>query len=448
MKRIMSALAWASVIRILGIVAAFLINVAIARLLPVEEVGQYFIAFSVVMFLAILMRLGIKQTTLRLVSRARNDGDPRLLQQTIVAVLRFGLLSTGVGSLVLSVGVAEWIFSEIFHADGLARISCWVIAWTALLSLSSPIGESLRAMHQHAWGVGLDMSAQSVAMLLFLFALSIFYDSLDLEVVVKIWFFVTLLVNLAGLLKLNNLVGLTSFNTSFSLRDVYSNAWPVAILNISTFFTANSALWVVGALSGHESAALFGVALKFYNILALPLLILNLAIEPYIADYIHNGDKSHLEGLLRLSASLSFLATSILSLILIFGGRLILQMGFGEPYVAAYPVLMFLVLGNVINVLTGSCSSVLILQGKQRLLALINAFVAAASIVLSLALVPSLSGVGGAISTAVAVAIANLVAWWFVLRMYGVNSAMTTTPWRYYRILKEAESSHGNKMAG
>ena len=448
MKRIVSALAWASVIRILGIASAFLINVVVARLLSVDEVGQYFIAFSVVMFLAILMRLGIKQTTLRLVSQARNEGDPELLRQTIVAILRFGLVSTGVISLVLAAGIAEWIFRGVFQAEGLARLSGWIVAWTAIVSLSAPIGESLRAMHQHAWGVGLDMSAQSMAVLMLLLALSIFYDSLDLEEVVKIWFIVTLFINITGLLKLAGLVGLTSFHTNVSIKEVYGNAWPVAILNVSAFLTANSALWVVGAFSGHESAALFGVALKFYNILALPLLILNLAIEAHIADYIHKGNKPNLESLLRVSATLSFMATFILSLILVFWGEVILQIGFGDTYVAAYPVLMFLVLGNVINVLTGSCSSVLILKGKQRLLALINAFAAAVSLVLSLTLVPALAGTGGAVSTATAVIIANLLAWWVVYRRYGVNSAMTITPWRYYRILKEAESCHGNKMAG
>ncbi|MCB1724512.1 MAG: oligosaccharide flippase family protein [Gammaproteobacteria bacterium] len=441
MAHIISSLAWSAVIRILGVGTAFLVNVVLTRLLSVEDVGQYMLAFSTVMFASIVMRLGIKQATMKLASDARNQGDQRVLRQTLLGVMRFGVITTGIVAVVLISGIADWVFVDVFDAPELADFSAWIVAWAAMISLAAPIGESLRALHRPGWGVALDMSAQSSFVFLVLWGAAFYYHNVSLQLVIKIWFFIALMVNLGGCVRLARLIGFAgaSFAEWISVASVFHFAWPILILNLSIFLMANAALWVVSYFVGHDGAALYGIALKLYNLIALPLLIINLALEPHIADYIHAGSKTRLEALLRLSASLAFSLTALISIVLIFAGKWILELAFGQSYIAAYPILVILIMGNVFNVLTGSCSSVLLLGGRRIWLSAVNAVAACAGIILALLLVPRWGGVGAALSTATVVVGANAVMWWIVKKEFGVSSAASLVPWNHYTFLKRGE---------
>ncbi|MEM6604783.1 MAG: oligosaccharide flippase family protein [Pseudomonadota bacterium] len=441
--QLITSLAWSTAFRLVGVGSAFLVNVVLARLLSPDSLGQYLIGFSLVMFVAIFMRFGVKQTAMKLAAEARNSGDEDLLNSTVFSLLIYALTATLTVAVFLLAGLADWIFLRFFDSPQLADAKFWFVLWCAFIALAAPVGEALRGLHRPGWGVALDMSAQSTLVLGAATALLFSGAQISLEAILKVWCAVSFCVLLAGFFRLSSLASVRPpvGSRTVAFRDVFHSAWPVFALNVSRYLTANAALWIVGNVLGHSDAALYGVAVKIYNLLAVPLLLVELGLGPHIADYLHRQQSEYLEALLRVSALAAFSLTLFTALLLVFFGESLLVLAFGDYYSGAHQVLLILVLGNVVNVLTGSCSTVLLLAGVQRRLALINSLSALLGIGLSLVLVPQMGILGAGVSTVLAVALANGVMWISVREYLGINTGISLTLKPHYLLLKTRGSS-------
>ncbi|MEM1145985.1 MAG: oligosaccharide flippase family protein, partial [Pseudomonadota bacterium] len=428
--QLITSLAWSTAFRLVGVGSAFLVNVVLARLLSPDSLGQYLIGFSLVMFVAIFMRFGVKQTAMKLAAEARNSGDEDLLNSTVFSLLIYALTATLTVAVFLLAGLADWIFLRFFDSPQLADAKFWFVLWCAFIALAAPVGEALRGLHRPGWGVALDMSAQSTLVLAVTTLLLFSGIQIGLEAILKVWCAVSFSVLLAGFIRLLLLVPLRVSKREGGIRLAYlvHSALPVFTLNVSQYLNANAALWIVGTLLGHSDAALYGVAVRIYNLLALPLVIVDLGLGPHIADYLHRRDFAQLEALLRVSALAAFSLTLVTALVLVFHGEWLLEIAFGSFYSDAYSVLLILVLGNVVNVCTGSCTSVLLLAGEQKLLAMISTLAAFLAISLGFYLVPRFGLAGAGVATVAAVAIANSAIWMGVRKRLGLNTAISFAP--------------------
>lgn len=423
---IIKSIASASVYRALGILSSFLITVVLARMLQPDELGQYFLAFSAAMFLSILMRFGIKQTALRLVTKARLSNDSKQVTDTIQKIVVFMSASVIVVIIILSVGLGEWVGSKLFHSEEISKNFVAISFWAVMLAFSSPIGESLRGLKMPAWGAALDNSASSFIALLVFLTLYFFEQGISLSLVVLISAVSVALVIFVSALKLINIGNLIQKVPSYiSYREIYNDASPILIINIATYLTANASLWIVAYFLSHEDVAVYGAVIKLFNLIAVPLLVINIAIEPSISEYLHHKKRKNLDALLRLSATLALIGTLLISALVIVWGDLLLVILFGEEYVKGYIALIILVLGNIVNVWTGSCASMMLLGGFQIVLTKIRVVFGVVSIVLSLAVILNYGIEGVAVAVSLTVAFTNFVTWKFVKNKMQYDTSAT-----------------------
>lgn len=418
----------------------FAINVLLARLVSPTDLGLYFLIFSISMFFSIIARFGMKQTVVKIVAEALSNNNVGAAADAVKKVLIIALIGTFIIGLVLKMGVGQWIAIGIFHSEEMASYVPFLVAWMAALALLSPASEAFRGMHCIGWGAALDTSASNMLLALLLAALFfsntavILRDVLFLAVAAYFFFVLLGLLRLRIKLKSNH-------KDKVSFGYIFSISTPVFLINISTYVVANASLWVVGYFLAPHEVGIYGSVLKLFNLIALPLIVTNMAIDPIITRMHVKGQTKKLQDIMQLSATLAFLVTTVLTLILVFYGDDLLGIVFGQAFVSGYPVLLILVLGNLVNVWTGSCNNYLIMTGRQTSIMAITIITGVLSIVLSIILVQIKGMVGVAMAVAVSVALRNLLAWGFVYKSANIFTNATANINRLLSLAIAARSS-------
>jgi O-antigen/teichoic acid export membrane protein len=129
----------------------------------------------------------------------------------------------------------------------------------------------------------------------------------------------------------------------------------------------------------------------------------------------------------RLSARISALFALGLTLLIVLLGPLLLGM-FGPGFGDAYPALLIMLAGGLISSFTGSVGHLMTMTGYQRAALIIFTGAFAVSLLLNVALIPSLGAVGSAIASSVALVAWNLAMSIFVRRKIGIDATALGKP--------------------
>lgn len=121
---------------------------------------------------------------------------------------------------------------------------------------------------------------------------------------------------------------------------------------------------MVGALLGASDAALYRIAKQLADAVAKPAKLIIPALYPELARLAMNPDRSALRKLIaQLALAAGGLATSLLVIVALFGGPA-LQFLIGPEYVAAKPVMMWLLSAAVIGIWAVPLEPLLISTGR------------------------------------------------------------------------------------
>ncbi len=117
-----------------------------------------------------------------------------------------------------------------------------------------------------------------------------------------------------------------------------------------------------------DSAAIgsFQVALSTATLASVVLTAINSIIAPQFTSLHTNGDKNKLQRLTVLSARFVFVLNLLISVLFIIFGKNLLTLVFGTKLIAAYPALVVLLIGQVINSFLGSVNILLNMTGHEK----------------------------------------------------------------------------------
>jgi O-antigen/teichoic acid export membrane protein len=133
-----------------------------------------------------------------------------------------------------------------------------------------------------------------------------------------------------------------------------------------------SDIWILGLVATPEDIAPYGVAARLAQLVSLPHLVLNGVLPPLMAARVRDRQHGPLERVIRLSVAAATVPAVGLALLFFAWGEGILAVSFGSIYRDAAPILAVLAAANVVNVVCGPCSQLLIMSGHQRTLNLIT----------------------------------------------------------------------------
>ncbi len=427
-QRLFSGTAWALAFKIVSLVSGLAVNAFLARLLPPDQLGAYFLALSIASFAAIIARFGLKQTVVRLVAEAMAAGQPGRAGESLR--IAYGITAVGtvlVGS-ALYLGVGAWLAESVFEIPVLQTATGLLAAWIAIHAFETPIAETFRGLHDirlasllsgvlanlllavalgSAWGLGVTVSFAEVL------GLSVACGALSLG------FGTLLLLRQAPRLRGSGTV---------SPVEVVRISGPLFVTNLAVQGYTSFSLWVVGAFMAAEDVAIYGAAWKLVNLVALPLTFVGAAVQPFIAELHVTGDRARLQNALSGTATLAGLPTLIVLIAFIVFGADILGLVFGEHYAQGALILAILSAGQAVKVWTGTSGQVLSFTGHQRQLMTLTVVTGIVGAAVMLAAVKLGGLVGVAIAASGARVVQNLSEWLLVRRLTGLWTHAVPTP--------------------
>ena len=413
--------------RIFTMTAGLAISALLSRMLTIDQLGTYFLIASLVQVGALISLGGFNQSAVPLIAGTLAGETPHRLAPTLRSIVVFLVISVCLLSAVMVV-----FFEDILNVLGASAVGYQIILLAIIWMISRWFflgsAHALRAFgHMDQFGL-LDTFLFNILLLLALTWLFVTKQNLDLGTVM-IWVAIAAAtcVPVAGVLLWRRLrqVQQSKLVPTYATSDILRVGMPLWIIVIASAGLLDAHLWIAGGLGGEEVAALFGIATRVVRALLLPVLALNMAAGPRVAQLWRSGDIDGLQTLLRVAASTIAIVSFIILAAFLIAGANSLAIAFGPEFVAAWPVFLLMLAGQTINGVLGMPMLLLTVSNSQRAAMVISIFGGVVGIVVSLHLGRTDPLWGVAIGMTSAAVLQNVIAAIYCKVKLGINTLPT-----------------------
>ncbi|MBC7010662.1 oligosaccharide flippase family protein [Pseudoalteromonas sp. BZK2] len=402
----------ALIIRVLGAGMAFVFNIVIARQLGAEQSGYFFLGLALTMLLSGIARLGFDNTVLRFTSAGAEHG------YTVKAILNFALkyvLPVAFIFTVITYAFAPWLAEIVFNKPELTDTLKLIAPAIIGLSIVFLVAMSLQARHKLVASI----PCQNIAHLMLCGAAVVVFSAksasdaalyLSLSLGVTSCFFYWLSIK-----NLNNT------GVKPDPQQLWHSARPNWVIIIMSQAVQWSAPIIIGVFLIAEQVAFFSVAQRIAMLTSFILMAVNLVVAPKFSAFHAKGDDVGVRKTALFSVRLLVLSALPIVLFMLVFPDFLMSL-FGNEFKQGAVILQILVLGQAVNVVTGSVGFLLMMSGHERdmrLVTLISGF----GVLISVPIFTKLFGaVGAAAGTAFFISLQNLLAVYFVKKRLGFNT--------------------------
>jgi O-antigen/teichoic acid export membrane protein len=413
---------WSLVARVSASLSGIGTQMLLARLVPPEDLGVYFLTQSVVAVAALVGQLGLNRTAVRHIAQSTAAGQPNRARGFVGPTLGLAALASGaiaiLYALLLGPLVADLLFSSPVMGTATLVTGLWVLA----MSLQNVVAEVFRGFH--AIGPA-SVFGGALTSLIAVGCFAVIYSaggqpSFDQVV----W------VTVAGTVANLALAGCVLHRLASGPRErphgvvamLMQSTLPVLGAGMLQAGFAQIDLWLVGAQFPQDDVALYGAAKRLMRLLSLPLVIINLVVPPLIVELHSRGESLRLQRAIRGASTLAGLPMLAMLALFVLAGAPVLEFVYGDFYRAGAPILFVLSIERGIFVWTGPCGIALMMTGNER--HILRVTLAAGIVTLVGCLVGAqLWGVFGvAIGAAVGSITRNLLMWDASRRLCGIRT--------------------------
>jgi O-antigen/teichoic acid export membrane protein len=391
---------WFFAARVGSAISLLLINAMLARLLSLQEFAAYVLFLSIVTIAGTFAGVGLGTACTRTIAEARTLGRTDVMRRAALAGF---LLSLGVAiliALLAFVWPVPLLLERVLGRPLSGLESLCLVVWLVCFAVRNTGGFVYRGMQLLALAAlfqGTVANILGVALLALAWAAG--WSGLTVTLVVMaaaaVLPFLICWLDIARRLEA---LPAPSEPSVFPLRDFLRIG---GFMSLPTLFQTNGrevCVWIVSATAALPEVALFGAANRLMQVIALPVVVTNQVLQPFIAEFRAAGSLEQRARALRLSTAIVFVVMAGLVVGIGLFGDVLLAIIFRPEFAAAQTILLWLALGRLVQAFFGPSFAVLSMTGHERLLAR-----DAALQFLCLALLGSLGGwLMGAVGVAVA----------------------------------------------
>ena len=437
--------------RIINILSLFAFNVLLAKLLSKQGVADFFITFSLISFFSVLVTFGSGNIALKMFSDTDTLRTNVSAGSLLKAFIKFNFLVTIfviIFFLLLNfAGVIELL--EISYSTyHLIILTCWF--WS--LGLQTLLSDIFRAFGQFVLMVACSGAISSLLNVTIIALTYLLEIPISFNFIICLIMMNTLVITLISLWFARQTVyrvdkRLTQVSSDFRskssnqlVKEIITESTPSFINKFGLYLTALADIWIVSLFFSKGVVADYAISAKLAAALSVFLSIANGVVPNYIGKLRAYGNEV-IEQFLRVLATLVFIPTFSLFLVLFFMSDSVIQWLFGEAYLSAVSFLQIILLAHLINVFVGSSSNCLVMEGKNKQLMRIS--ITTGTITVLVAIICGTLGYGE-ISIAWAFSIGAIVrhisVYYTATKLCGVNTAVYCNPFSFIKNFKELYS--------
>lgn len=406
--------------RVMGTGMTLVASAVVARLYGAAATGVLAEMNSFLILASILTVLGTDTSILRMIP----EHIARYSVRSAFAVYRKVLsivicISLGAGALgaFASEGIANYIFSKP-HLSSVFALASLCLVLRSVMQLCSRAVRGLMLTKTFA----LYQALPPVNMLVILLGITVLSRNDNAPVLAQLAAYgVTALIGV-GIMEVtfSKRVGSSGRIHMLSLNSLASVSLPMLLTSSMQFFVAQAGVLLLGVFRSDEEVGYYSIAAKLATMTVLFLQAVNAMAAPKFSELHYSGKRDALIRLGKQTARLVFWASAPVPVgLLVLGGPL-LQLVWGADFLAGYPAMAILVVGQIVNAACGCCGHFLNMTGNQRVLSRIMLVASVLNVGMGVVLIPKLGCIGAAIAGACSVAYLNVHAAVEIKARFGV----------------------------
>ncbi|MBI5870716.1 MAG: flippase [Actinobacteria bacterium] len=401
----------------------------LARMLSVNDLGQYFLILTIVNILGLVSTVGLDLGVVRFVSLYAGEGQVRLVRRTAAISLLIGLVIAMFVSMALIL-VAPFVSSTFFESGSTAvtgiRIFALSIPFWVLARLFNAITQGLHFMRYQVYSR--DLGEQFAK-----FGLSFVALLMGLELVGVAWANVIAIAGAATMAAVFAYWAMPVENkpvepkSEQSARRLLRYSLPLAFSNVLGMVLTWIDLLLLGYLGTPTEVGFYGAALRVGVISAAILIAFSTVFAPVIADLFNRHLTHDLQALFKTLNRWIFICSLPLIISQILFADSIMNL-FGAEFSAGSEVLILLAVGQLFHATAGLSGSMLLMSGHSKL-ELINIMVTlAVNVGLCYLLIPSFGILGAGMANILAAGLINFMRSlevWMLMRIHAYDRDYT-----------------------
>ncbi len=409
---------YATVAKVLGAVAVFLINLILARSLGVEDFGTFTLSLTVISVMAVFARLGFDTFLIRELSSTKNaakDGYAAAISRSMIFLLF--ILST---VLFLSVSLFEQNLSSFeLITEQTARVLSFMSPLYYFLIVGWVVADGFKALGFAPEGIFVQ---NALVPLLFLFALFFLPDYFfsGAEEAAFLYGLLGLVALLYALFRWQMLISPSSaVSTNLNLTAIFKASFPLLLVSSGGLVMSWTDILVLGMYESEHSIGIYTVASKISFLISLILVAVNSIAAPRFSMLYSSGDHAALRIFVNQVTIITFTISALPTSVVILFPEILLESLFGLEYRDAAKLLIILAFGQFVNAACGSVGYLLIMAKRELLVRNIIWSVAILNVLSSVILVKLYGVVGVAYATAISYVVWNFILVWSVRQILG-----------------------------
>lgn len=345
---------------------SFGVAVILTRLLGASNFGIYTYYLEIVLIAVIPAQFGLPNLIVRETAKGLETKE----WGAIKGLWNWSTLITSSITVLIIVFAGIYLgFNNSIINTNYKYIILWGILLIPLSSLTALRGASLRGLHQVIRGQLPDNLIQPGLYFLFIILSAvIFHDTLNIQ---GAFFFQVLAAGIAFIFGAFVLIRYTPqelklATPAFKNRIWAKSAFSLALLNGIDVLNRRISIILLGFLVSSAQIGIFKVALQMANFTEFGLRVINPILAPEIAKHYAQQNKQMLQQLATQSSRIILLLNLFISIVYLFCGKSFLLFFFGREYLSAFGVILILILGQLINSMTGPVVMFLNMTGHEN----------------------------------------------------------------------------------
>lgn len=413
-----SGLAFAA--RIIGAASGICMTYVISTNLAVDEAGLFFFAFAIFTVLGTLSTLGLTTAFIRFIGGFLAENNWGVINGIFRAGFKATLLIAMISAVLLYL-VSSQFGDFFFQNAGLHSVLAMFALGIPCFALYQLLGYAFQGVHKPVVSAFiLNISTQWIVILSLAVAITLgtVLSAANVATVFSAGAFITLVIGLWYWIKLGHWKTKADYSEQGALIE---SAKPLCTVMVMMLLVQWSGQLIAGGFLPAEQIAFLSVAMRLGALTSFVLVAVNMVAAPRFAASakLNNNDDLRAASLFCTRIMVS-VATPVLIFVLLFAEFL---MGlFGEEYTQGADLLRIFVVGQFVNVVTGSVGYLLNMTGHEKDMRNLVFFTGPLALVLGFILTPLYGATGAALSTAIAIGSQNILAVYMVKKRLGFNT--------------------------
>ena len=408
-------------LRIGGQIIGFLLTFVIAHYYGAQGLGNYILAIVILRIFTLVSKLGLDTFSIRLIasfSRKNKWKSIQLFRKKILILISITSIASSVAMYFLANIIVDYIDVKVEYV----RLSSFFVLPMVFFMLHY---QSLRGLKRIAEFSFFYRMSQATFSIVSIFIISTFIRSNDVPIyaylisltIVSVLSVITYQFWFSKKAVLNS----EEIIEDLTIRNILKISVPLMLAQSVQFIMAWTDKLMIGNMMSAENVAVYGVAFRFSMGVSIALMAINSISSPKFAEKFASDDIKGMGKVAMQSAKMIFWTSTPLAAILLIFPKFFMGL-YGAEFLIGFEVLRWLIIGRIVNALSGSVGNLMQMSGQQNIYMNILIIGTVINVVLNYYLIPIYGIKGAAISSVVSLSFWNLTMVYMVKRKFGFST--------------------------